>query len=118
MWHSARVFLVSASACGISVSALAADLPLGSSRLRRLRTYRRFHGRGSTLEANSGGCRQTPLYHRCSGIGNAILGLIHIQQEWPELRGLAGYNYQMGNWVVGVEGDFEGWTVGTIHERQ
>ena len=27
---------------------------------------------------------------------------------------LAGYNYQAGNVVLGVEGDFEGWTVGKI----
>ncbi|KWV49823.1 hypothetical protein AS156_14920 [Bradyrhizobium macuxiense] len=27
---------------------------------------------------------------------------------------LAGYNYQMGNLVLGVEGDFEGWTVGKV----
>ena len=25
---------------------------------------------------------------------------------------LAGYNYQVGRLVVGVEGDFQGWTVG------
>ena len=27
---------------------------------------------------------------------------------------LAGYNYQMGNVVFGIEGDFDGWTVGKI----
>ena len=27
---------------------------------------------------------------------------------------LAGYNYQTGNLVLGVEGDFQGWTVGKI----
>ncbi|AMN43657.1 outer membrane protein [Rhodoplanes sp. Z2-YC6860] len=27
---------------------------------------------------------------------------------------LAGYNYQIGQFVVGVEGDFTGWTVGTM----
>src|SRR5262249_38271407 len=27
---------------------------------------------------------------------------------------LGGYNYQMGNLVLGIEGDFEGWTVGKI----
>ena len=27
---------------------------------------------------------------------------------------LAGYNYQIGNLVLGVEGDVEGWTVGKI----
>ena len=27
---------------------------------------------------------------------------------------MAGYNYQVGNLVLGVEGDFEGWTVGKI----
>ena len=27
---------------------------------------------------------------------------------------LAGYNYQVGNVVLGIEGDFEGWTVGKI----
>ena len=27
---------------------------------------------------------------------------------------LSGYNYQMGQLVLGVEGDFTGWTVGKI----
>jgi outer membrane immunogenic protein len=27
---------------------------------------------------------------------------------------LAGYNYRVGNLVLGIEGDFEGWTVGKI----
>lgn len=27
---------------------------------------------------------------------------------------LAGYNHQTGNLVPGVEGDFQGWTVGPI----
>lgn len=27
---------------------------------------------------------------------------------------LAGYNYQVGQLVLGVEGDFQGWTVGEI----
>ena len=27
---------------------------------------------------------------------------------------LAGYNYQVGQLVLGVEGDFQGWTVGEL----
>jgi outer membrane immunogenic protein len=47
--------------------------------------------------------------------GTAFLVSSSPSKDGLTYGALAGYNYQMGQVVLGVEGDFAGWTVGTVH---
>jgi outer membrane immunogenic protein len=56
-----------------------------------------------------------PKIHYWDGCAwGAFRRLVCVQQERPEHGLLSGYNYQMGQLVLGVEGDFTSWTVGKI----
>ena len=73
----------------------------------------RFHGQASTLGASLGGYKRTPKYTT----GALLLGAPFVVTSGSDKNGLtygvlAGYNYQVGQLVLGVEGDFQGWTVG------
>jgi outer membrane immunogenic protein len=118
MRHSARVLLVSTAVCGITVPALAADiLPTRVQPVAPVEYVPAFSWTGFYLGGELGWMQTDPSYTT----GAVLLGTPFAVSSTSSRNGLsygglAGYNYQVGNLVVGVEGDFEGWTVGTIHE--
>ena len=116
MWHSARVFLFSAMVCGMNVSAFAADLPTRVQPVAPVAYVPTFSWTGFYLGGELGWMQTDPRY----STGAVVLGTPFSvsstsSRDGLSYGGLAGYNYQMGNLVFGIEGDFEGWTVGTIH---
>ena len=64
---------------------------------------------------NSAGYRRPPSTPRAP----FLLGAPFAMTSGSDKNGLtygilAGYNYQVGQLVLGVEGDFQGWTVGEL----
>jgi outer membrane immunogenic protein len=106
-----RTALVSAAASLLSFSAVAADLPA-----RIEPAYMPvFSWTGFYLGGELGWIRTDPEYTT----GALVLGTPFIVSSTSSKDGLsygmlAGYNYQLGNLVFGIEGDFQGWTVGEI----
>jgi outer membrane immunogenic protein len=114
MWHSARIILFSA-ACVIGLSAQAADLPTRVEPVAPIPYVPAFSWTGFYLGGELGWMQSDPRYTA----GALLLGTPFAissssSKNGLSYGGLAGYNYQMGNLVLGIEGDFEGWTVGAI----
>ncbi len=77
--------------------------------------YRRFRGRVFISAANSVGYGTNPEYTAGAVLlGDAFPRLVLIGKDGLSYGVLGGYNYQVGQVVLGVEGDFAGWTVGKI----
>ena len=77
--------------------------------------YLHFRGQAFILGANLGGYRRTPT----TPPAPFCWGRLSLVTSGSDKNGLtygilAGYNYQVGQLVLGVEGDFQGWTVGEI----
>jgi outer membrane immunogenic protein len=99
----------------ITVSALAADLPARPQPAAPVLPAPAFSWTGFYLGGELGWIRTDPEY----STGAVLLGSPFLISSASGKDGLtygalAGYNYQIGNIVLGIEGDFEGWTVGTI----
>lgn len=108
--------LIIATACVAigSVSAFAADLP---ARVQPpVPVVPVFSWTGFYLGGELGWIRTNPEYTT----GVLLLGTPFVvsptasDKNGLSYGALAGYNYQTGNLVLGVEGDFQGWTVGKI----
>jgi outer membrane immunogenic protein len=115
MWHSARVVLLSLTASVFSLPALAADLPARMEPAAPVAYVPVFSWTGFYLGGELGWIRTNPEYTT----GAVFLGTPFVVSSASDKNGLTygllgGYNYQAGNLVLGVEGDFTGWTVGKI----
>ena len=105
-----------AAACVVmsSASAFAADLPARVQPVAPVMPA--FSWTGFYLGGELGWIRTNPEYTA----GVLLLGTPFIvspavsNKNGLSYGALAGYNYQTGNLVLGVEGDFQGWTVGKI----
>ena len=108
--------LIIATACVAigSVSAFAADLPARVQPPAPVVPV--FSWTGFYLGGELGWIRTNPEYTT----GVLLLGTPFVvsptasDKDGLSYGALAGYNYQTGNLVLGVEGDFQGWTVGKI----
>ena len=109
--------LIAAAACVTiySVSAVAADLP-ARSQVPAPVVAPAFSWTGFYLGGELGWMRTDPKYTT----GVLLLGMPFVvaapasDKNGLSYGALAGYNYQAGNLVLGIEGDFQGWTVGKI----
>lgn len=115
MWRFARFVLLSTTLSVFSLSAMAADLPSRMEPVAPVAYVPAFSWTGFYLGGELGWIQPNPNYTT----GALLLGSPFIVTSASDKNGLtygilAGYNYQIGQLVVGVEGDFQGWTVGKI----
>lgn len=115
MLRLTNAVLVSTTAILISFSARAADLPARVQPAAPVAHAPPFSWTGFYLGGELGWIRTDPVYTT----GAVVLGTPFLVSAATGKDGLsygilAGYNYQTGNLVLGVEGDFQGWTVGKI----
>jgi outer membrane immunogenic protein len=115
MIRFARVAMLSAIACVLSLSAQAADLPQRMEPAAPVPYVPAFSWTGFYLGGELGWIRTDNNV----STGALLLGTPFLVSSTSGKDGLtygalAGYNYQMGQFVLGVEGDFSGFTVGTI----
>lgn len=115
MLRLTTVVLLSTAASVVSLSALAADLPARMEPVAPVAYVAAFSWTGFYLGGELGWIRTDPEYTTAA----VLLGAPFVVSSTSSKDGLsygalAGYNYQMGNLVLGLEGDFQGWTVGKI----
>src|SRR5437773_11265710 len=115
MWRYACFVLVSAAASVCGLSAIAADLPSRVEPVAPVAYVPAFSWTGFYVGGELGWIQTTPSYTT----GALLLGVPFAVTSGSDKNGLtygilAGYNYQVGQLVLGVEGDFAGWTVGQI----
>jgi outer membrane immunogenic protein len=115
MWRYSRSVLLSTVASVCSLSALAADLPSPIEPVAPVAYVPAFSWTGFYLGGELGWIQPNPRYTT----GAVLLGAPFSVTASSDKNGLtygilAGFNYQIGQLVLGVEGDFQGWTVGKI----
>ena len=115
MCRLVHIALLSAAATLSSLSAQAADLPARMEPVAPVAYVPTFSWTGFYLGGELGWIQANPKYTT----GALLLGTPFVVSSASDKNGLtygalAGYNYQVGQLVLGVEGDFAGWTVGTI----
>ena len=115
MFRSTLVVLASTSAILISIPARAAYLPSPVQPVAPVAYPPSFSWTGFYVGGELGWIGTNPEYTT----GAVLLGTPFVVSAATGKDGmsygvLAGYNYQVGNVVLGIEGDFEGWTVGKI----
>src|SRR6476659_7540278 len=115
MWRLARIALLATAASAVSEYAVAADLPAGMEPVAPVAYVPAFSWTGFYLGGELGWIQTNAQYTT----GALLLGAPCVVTSGSNKNGLsygvlAGYNYQVGQLVLGVEGDFEGWTVGQI----
>jgi len=115
MWRLARIVLLATTASSVSVSAFAADLPPRMEPVAPIAYVPAFSWTGFYLGGELGWIQTNPQYTT----GALLLGAPFLISSGSNKNGLtygvlAGYNYQVGQLVLGVEGEFAGWTVGQI----
>jgi outer membrane immunogenic protein len=115
MRRLARAVLLSITASVVSLSALAADLPARMEPAAPVAYVPAFSWTGFYLGGALGWIGTNPEYTT----GAVVLETPFIVSSSSSKDGLSygilsGYNYQVGQLVLGVEGDFTGWTVGKV----
>jgi outer membrane immunogenic protein len=115
MWRFARFVLLSTTASVFSLSAMAADLPNRMEPVAPVAYVPAFSWTGFYLGGELGWMQTNPKYTT----GALLLGAPFVVTSESDKNGLTygilgGYNYQVGQLVLGIEGDFVGWTVGKI----
>ena len=115
MRRLARTALLSTIASLFSLSALAADLPARMEPAAPVAYVPAFSWTGFYLGGALGWIGTNP---ECT-TGAVVLGTPFVVSSSSSRNGLSygilsGYNYQVGQVVLGVEGDFTGWTVGKV----
>ena len=115
MWHLARIVLLTATASALSLSASAADLPARVEPVAPVAYVPPFTWTGFYVGGELGWIQTDPRYTT----GVLLLGTPFAVTSGSDRNGLSygvlgGYNYQVGQLVLGIEGDFAGWTVGKI----
>jgi outer membrane immunogenic protein len=99
-----------------SAGAIAADLPTRMEPAAPVAYVPAFSWTGFYLGGELGWIRTNPEYTT----GVLLLGAPFVVSPSTSSRNglsyglLAGYNYQVGSLVLGIEGDLEGWTVGNM----
>src|SRR3954462_8096497 len=98
-----------------SANAFATDLPVPVEPGAPIAYVQALSWTGFYLGGEIGWIQTNPKYTT----GALLLGAPFVVSSASNRNGLnygilGGYNYQMGQAVLGVEGDFGGWTVGTI----
>jgi outer membrane immunogenic protein len=98
-----------------SASAFAADLPSRAEPVAPVAYVPAFSWTGFYLGGELGWIQTNPKYTTAA----LLLGTPFAVMSGSSKNGLTygilgGYNYQVGQLVLGVEGDFAGWTVGAI----
>ena len=112
MLRLTHAVLLSAAAILTSLSARAADLP---TKAQPVPYVPAFSWTGFYVGGELGWIRTDPQYTAAAVLLGTPFGISAATGKSGLSYGaLAGYNYQAGNVVLGVEGDFQGWTVGTI----
>src|ERR1700704_3909421 len=112
LWSARAALAGSAIGCA---SAFAADLPARMEPIAPVAYVPSFSWTGFYLGGSLGWVRTSPDYTT----GAVLLGTPFIVSSASDKNGLSygvlgGYNYQMGQLVLGIEGDFAGSTVGKI----
>ncbi len=115
MWRLARIVLLAPTASAVSVPASAADLPPRMEPVAPVAYVPAFSWTGFYVGGELGWIQTNPKYTT----GALLLGAPFLVNSGSDKNGLsygvmAGYNYQLGQLVLGIEGDFQGWTVGQI----
>ena len=115
MGRFACVVLLATTQCGLGQAALAADIPPRMEPVPPVAYVPAFSWTGFYLGGELGWIQTDPKYTT----GALLLGAPFIVTSGSDKNGLtygimAGYNYQVGQLVVGVEADFQGWTAGEI----
>ena len=115
MRRFAGFVLVSTIAGVFNLPAIAADLPSRMEPVAPVAYVPAFSWTGFYVGGELGWIQTTPNYTT----GALLLGAPFAVTSGSDKNGLtygilAGYNYQVGQLVLGVEGDFQGWTVGEI----
>lgn len=112
-----KKYIVTAACIVIgATSAFAADLPAHVEPIAPVAYVPAFSWTGFYLGGELGWMRTNPEYTT----GVLLLGAPFVVSPSASNKNglsyglLAGYNYQAGNLVLGIEGDFEGWTVGKM----
>jgi outer membrane immunogenic protein len=110
-----RIVLAACSLASFAASACAADLPARVEAVAPVAYVPMFSWTGFYLGGELGWIQTNPEYTA----GALLLGTPFVVSSATEKNGLTygllgGYNYQVGRLVLGVEGDFVGWTVGKI----
>ena len=115
MWRLACIALVAITASAVSVAAFAADLPPRIEPVVPVAYAPAFSWTGFYVGGELGWIQTNPKY----STGALLLGTPFLVTSGSRKDGLTfglltGYNYQVGQLVLGVEGDFQGWTVGEL----
>jgi len=111
-----KYIVVAASVAVSCASAFAADLPARVEPAAPVAYVPAFSWTGFYLGGELVWIRKSPEYTT----GVLLLGAPFVVSPSASNKNglsyglLAGYNYQAGNFVLGVEGEFQGWTVGNI----
>ena len=119
MWRLARIALLASAASAVSEYAVAADLPARMEPVAPVAYAPAFSWTGFYLGGELGWIQANPKYVT----GALLLGAPFLVTSGSDKNGLtygvlAGYNYQVGQLVLGVEGDFAGWTrSNTLHRN-
>ena len=113
----ARIVLLSTTACVFSLSALAADLPTREAPIAPSAPVvyaPAFSWTGFYVGGELGWIQTKMQFYSGGGhTRSAFRRLVALIDKNGATYGLmAGYNYQAGQFVFGVEGDLTGWTVG------
>jgi outer membrane immunogenic protein len=115
MFRSTLAVLASTSAILISIPALAADLPSPVQPVAPVAYAPSFSWTGFYVGGELGWIGTNPEYTAGAVLlGTPVVVSAATGKDGMSYGVLAGYNYQVGNVVLGMEGDFEGWTVGKI----
>src|SRR3954452_16215654 len=115
MWRLARIALLATTTGAVSASGSAADLPARVEPLAPVAYATAFSWTGFYVGGELGWIQTNPRYTT----GALLVGAPFLVTSGSDKNGLtygalAGYNYQVGQIVLGVEGDFQGWTVGEL----
>ena len=114
MFRSTLAVLASSSTILISIPARAADLPSPVQPVAPVAYVPAFSWTGFYVGGELGWIRTNPKYTTGALCWGAFRCLCRTGKNGLSYGVLAGYNYQVGQLVLGVEGDFQGWTVGEI----
>jgi outer membrane immunogenic protein len=115
MLRLTRALLLSTSGMLISIPALAADLPAPVPAAAPVPYVAPSSWTGFYIGGELGWIRTDPRYTTAAVLlGTPFLVSAATGKDGLSYGVLAGYNYQVGNVVLGIEGDFQGWTVGKI----
>jgi outer membrane immunogenic protein len=115
MWRFSGFVLLSTTASVFNLAAMAADLPTHMEPVAPVAYAPAFSWAGFYLGGELGWIQTDPNY----STGALLLGTPFFVTSGSNKNGLTygvlgGYNYQIGQLVLGVEGDFSGWTIGKL----